>query len=294
MGGSGYIFGHADNAGDLMQDAQVMNEMRVMARIALLSSDVDDKLRQVQLLSARWKAGLVALDVQHEAKSIVEPGRPEKPLLTRAAKVKKRGFATEEGRAVMMHAIAHIEFNAINLALDAIQRFTAMPEQFYADWLKVAEEEVYHFELIRAHMRHLGAEYGDYPAHGGLWEMCEKTAHDVLIRMALVPRVLEARGLDVTPGIQEKLAQAGDFNAVSLLDIILRDEIGHVAIGNHWFRYCCESRGADPLETFMRLLEEYYPKGLMGPYNILARRSAGFSERELALLCGEAPLEVVS
>jgi len=270
-----------------MEDAQVVNEMRGLARACLEQPDVDKKLQQVQQLALLWKAGSLGLDTHVEPPLVVQPGRPEKPELTRAGKVSKRGFATREGRAVMMHAIAHIEFNAINLALDAIQRFSGMPDEFYSDWLSVAEEEAYHFELIRAHLRHMGGEYGDYSAHGGLWEMCEKTAHDVLIRMALVPRVLEARGLDVTPGIQQKLTQAGDFNAVSLLDIILRDEIGHVAIGNRWFRYCCEHQGSDPIETFMVLLQEYYPKGLMGPYNSIARREAGFSEEELALLCGE-------
>ncbi len=267
-----------------MEDAQVMNEMRAAARQCLLQSCVDEKLALVRRLSALWAAGSLKLDVHHEALTVAEPGRPDKPLLKHAGKLSRRGFATQEGRAVMMHAIAHIEFNAINLALDAIQRFAEMPAQFYSDWLRVAQEEAYHFELIRAHMRHLGADYGDYVAHGGLWEMCEKTAHDVLVRMALVPRVLEARGLDVTPGIQEKLTQAGDLNAVSLLDVILRDEIGHVEVGNRWFRYCCEQRGEKPLETFMRLLETYYPKGLMGPYNVVARRQAGFSETELKLL----------
>jgi len=270
-----------------MEDAQVVNEMRGLAHACLMQSDVDEKLKQVHKLATMWRDGSLKLDVRYQTSPLHEPGRPDRPELRRAGKVAKRGFATREARAVMMHAIAHIEFNAINLALDAVQRFPDMPDEFYSDWLSVAEEEAYHFELIRAHLRHMGGEYGDYPAHGGLWEMCEKTAHDVLVRMALVPRVLEARGLDVTPGIQQKLTQAGDLNAVSLLDIILRDEIGHVAIGNRWFRYCCDLRGADPIETFMRLLEEYYPKGLMGPYNSVARREAGFSERELALLCGD-------
>lgn len=215
---------------------------------------------------------------------VEKPGRPEKPLLVRARHVPRRGFGTIEGRAIMMHAIAHIEFNAINLALDAIQRFEGMPEQFYTDWLKVADEEVYHFELIRAHMRYLGADYGDYDAHDSLWEMCTKTADDVLTRMALVPKVLEARGLDVTPGIQKKLAQVGDDNAVTLLDIILRDEIGHVEIGNRWFQYCCRERGLKPEPTFQQLLNKYYPKGLMGPFNLGARRQAGFSEYEMGLL----------
>lgn len=264
-----------------------MNEMRMLARECLKQSNVDKKLQQVHQLAANWMRGALKLDPARRMEAVCEPGRPAKPELTRIGKLSKRGFGSQEGRAVMMHAIVHIEFNAINLALDAVQRFSDMPDEFYCDWLSVAEEEAYHFELMRAHLRHLGSDYGDYPAHGGLWKMCEKTAHDVLIRMALVPRVLEARGLDVTPGIQKKLTQAGDLNAVSLLDIILRDEIGHVAIGNRWFRYCCEQRGEDPLETFMGLLEIYYPKGLMGPYNTIARRSAGFSEQELTLLCGE-------
>jgi len=162
-----------------------------------------------------------------------------------------------------------------------VQRFPAMPEQYYRDWVQVAAEEAYHFELVRAHLRHLGADYGDFVAHDSLWEMCERTSHDVLHRMALVPRVLEARGLDVTPGIQKKLAQAGDHNAVSLLDIILRDEVGHVDIGNRWFRYCCEQRGLDAETTFFELLDQYYPKGLFGPFNLEARERAGFSRSEL-------------
>jgi len=267
-----------------MNDAQEMSEMRSLARECLMQSDVDEKLRLVQRLSGLWKSASLVLDRESLPPVQLVPGWPETPQLVPAGKVRKRGFGTQEGRAAMMHAIAHIEFNAINLALDAVQRFAGMPEQFYSDWLRVAEEEVYHFELIRAHMRHLGADYGDYPAHGGLWEMCDKTAHDVLVRMALVPRVLEARGLDVTPGIQEKLTQAGDDNAVSLLDIILRDEIGHVEVGNRWYNYLCTQRGLEPVGYFLQLLDQYYPRGLYGPFNIDARRDAGFSESEIALL----------
>lgn len=256
-------------------------------RQCLLTTDVDEKLRLTRKTALAFRRGELVTDLFGEPVPVENAGRPEKPELVRAAKVGKRGFGTEEGRAIMMHAIAHIEFNAINLALDAVQRFPGMPDRFYADWLQVADEEVYHFELIRAHMRKLGADYGDYPAHGGLWEMCEKTAHDVLVRMALVPRVLEARGLDVTPGIQEKLTQVGDHNAVSLLDIILRDEIGHVEIGNRWFRHCCRERELDIESTFLSMLDEYYPKGLMGPFNLLAREKAGFSERELKMLMAE-------
>jgi len=256
-------------------------------REALLTSDVDTKLARTRSAAALFRAGELSLRPFGEAIPVEAPGRPERPQLVRAKNVPKRGIGTVEGRAVMMHAIAHIEFNAINLALDAVQRFDGMPDDFYADWLKIADEEAYHFELIRAHMRHLGADYGDYDAHDGLWEMCTKTAHDVLVRMALVPRVLEARGLDVTPGIQQKLTQVGDHNAVSLLDIILRDEVGHVAIGNRWFRHCCDARGVDAEVTFRQLLSEYYPKGLMGPYNFAARERAGFSKNEMDMLTKE-------
>jgi len=262
----------------------VNSEMREQAAHCLLIGDADDKLAAVRRLSRQWQTGEIDLDSAARMPAIDAPGRPDRPRLMHAGKMPRRGFGSVQGRAAMMHAIAHIEFNAINLALDAMQRFADMPEQFYSDWLQVAVEEAYHFELIRAHLRHLGSEYGDFDAHGGLWEMCEKTAHDVLIRMALVPRVLEARGLDVTPGIQQKLAQAGDQNAVSILDIILHDEIGHVEIGNRWFRFCCEQSSQDPLTTFTALLAKYYPKGLTGPYNMVAREQAGFSRQEMALL----------
>ena len=261
-----------------------MNDIRSMAAACLLATDPDDKLRQIRALHQAQRLGNIDVNSSIALPYIDQPGRPQRPELVQANNMPRRGFATLEGRAIMMHAIAHIEFNAINLALDAIQRFAGMPNDYYTDWLQVAAEEAYHFELVRAHLRHLGGEYGDHVAHGGLWEMCEKTSSDVLQRMALVPRVLEARGLDVTPGIQKKLAQAGDHHAVSILDIIFRDEIKHVAIGNRWYRYCCDQRGLDAIATFTELLAEFYPKGLMGPYNLVAREQAGFTATELSLL----------
>jgi len=260
------------------------DELRRRAADCLNTCDPDAKIATVRSLARQWSNRTIALDTSAMIASTTTPGRPDRPQLTRANKMPRRGFGTPEGRAIMMHAIVHIEFNAINLALDAMQRFPNMPESYYSDWLQVAVEEAYHFELIRAHLRHLGREYGDYDAHGGLWEMCEKTAHDVLARMALVPRVLEARGLDVTPGIQQKLTQAGDHHAVSILDIILADEIGHVEIGNRWFRYCCSQRSVDPITTFTTLLSEFYPKGLSGPFNTIAREQAGFTEEEMLRL----------
>jgi uncharacterized ferritin-like protein (DUF455 family) len=191
---------------------------------------------------------------------------------------------TPAGRAVLIDALAHIEFNAINLALDAIWRFAEMPAQYYADWLKVAQEEALHFTLLNQHLQSQGYAYGDFPGHNSLWEMVQKTEGDVLARMALVPRTMEARGLDASPPLRAKLAQAGDMVAASILDIILRDEIGHVAIGNHWYNWLCEQRGLEPVDTYASLTIQYEAPKLRGPFNFEARRAAGFTEPELAAL----------
>jgi uncharacterized ferritin-like protein (DUF455 family) len=193
---------------------------------------------------------------------------------------------SDAGRAVLLHALAHIEFNAINLALDAVWRFPSMPDAFYRDWFKVAAEESRHFSLLSARLAEFGHQYGDFPAHDGLWEMAERTRGDVLARMALVPRTLEARGLDAAPPIRRRLAQAGDHASAAILDVILHDEIGHVLIGNHWFRHLCSESGADPHSTYARLAEQYHAPKLRGPFNFEARRDAGFDEAELRALAG--------
>lgn len=257
-----------------------MSEFLQAVRQALAAADPDEKLRLTRV-AARLPVDTAGFGTPL---AISSPGRPARPDLVAPHRVPRRGFGTGSGRRMLLHAIVHIEFNAINLALDAVQRFPGMPADYYTDWLRVAVEEAYHFEILRGHLRHLGADYGDYSAHNGLWEMAEKTAGDALERMALVPRVLEARGLDVTPGIQEKLVQAGDENAATLLDIIFRDEVGHVAIGTRWFRYLCEQRGFEPEPTFFALVAKHFPDGLHGPYSMDARRTAGFSENELRLL----------
>ena len=183
----------------------------------------------------------------------------------------------------MIHALAHIEFNAINLALDAVWRFPSMPDVFYGDWMQVAAEEAYHFSLLDAHLRALGYAYGDFTAHNSLWDMAEKTRGDVLARIALVPRTMEARGLDAAPPVRAKLAQAGDQPAAEILDIILRDEVGHVLIGNRWFGWLCEQRGLDPIATFADLATRYKAPPMRGPFNMEARKAAGFSDEELKL-----------
>lgn len=217
------------------------------------------------------------------------PGRPERPELVLPRLVKQRAVGTVEGRAALLHALAHIEFNAINLALDIIWRFPGMPETFYRGWFQVAREEAYHFHLLNRHLGTLGYAYGDFPAHDGLWEMARKTAGDLLARLALVPRTLEARGLDASPQVRNKLVSVGDAEGAAIIDIILRDEVTHVALGNYWFRWLCKQRQLDPLVTYAELAERYRAPRLKGPFNLDARRAAGFSEAELAALGAEVP-----
>ncbi len=198
--------------------------------------------------------------------------------------VPRRSPATPEGRAALLHAITHIEFNAINLALDAVWRFAGMPVKYYVDWLGVASEEALHFTLLREHLVSLGFDYGSFEAHDGLWAMTQRTAHDITARMALVPRTLEARGLDATPPMQARLRQAGDERAAQILGVILRDEVGHVAIGNHWYRWLCERDGHEPVAHYAELAKRHHAPRLHPPFNFEARRAAGFTEAELALL----------
>ena len=212
------------------------------------------------------------------------PGKPLKPELVPPLSVKRRAMHTIEGRATAIHALAHIEFNAINLALDAIWRFPNMPEDYYLDWLKVAKEEAYHFSLLQNHLCSMNYAYGDFPAHNSLWEMVEKTKDDVLARMALVPRTMEARGLDAVPIVKDRFEQVRDHIMVGILEIILRDEIGHVEIGNRWFNYLCTQRSVDPTEIFQELCKQYNAPTLRGPFNVPARRLAGFTQKEIDIL----------
>jgi uncharacterized ferritin-like protein (DUF455 family) len=220
------------------------------------------------------------------------PGRPERPELVHPARVPRRSPAKPEGLAALLHAIAHIEFNAINLALDAVWRFDAMPREFYLDWTRVAGEEAFHFSLLAEHLATLGHAYGDFTAHDGLWAMCEKTRDDIVARMALVPRTLEARGLDATPLIQHKLRNVGTpaaLRAVDILDVILRDEVGHVAIGNRWYKWLCQRQGLDPIAIYPQLVDRYKAPKLYPPFNEAAREQAGFTAEEMAFLRAHPP-----
>jgi uncharacterized ferritin-like protein (DUF455 family) len=264
-------------------------ELRANALTLLLQTDPRAKTEGVAALAhahARRESTVDAVAVFQPAGAI--PGRPLKPELVPPRLVGRRSMATPEGRAMLVHALAHIEFNAINLALDAIWRFPGMPDAYYEDWLTVAKEEAYHFTLLAGHLVALGHAYGDFPGHDSLWEMVEKTRGDILARMALVPRTLEARGLDAIPPLRAKLAQAGDLAAAHILDIILRDEVGHVEIGNRWYLGLCAERGLEPVATYDELALRYKAPVLKGPFNVEARRRAGFTEAELARYRGDS------
>lgn len=261
-----------------------MNTLFDSAAACIAECDAAEKTRISREIAARWRRGVLSLKNDDGPLPIGDPGRPPNPLLVSPRELPRRGFNTIEGRAALIHAVAHIEFNAINLAWDAVYRFRDMPPRYYDDWARVADEEAYHFSLLRERLRGLGYEYGDFTAHNGLWAMAQDTAHDVLVRMALVPRVLEARGLDVTPGMMARLSAAGDDETVALLEIILRDEIGHVEIGTRWFRWLCERRGMAPEPTFHELIARYLKGKIKGPFHRDARLQAGFSETELEVL----------
>lgn len=265
-------------------------ELRQLALQALLEPDSQEKTLLTQEIYSQSATILIATDTHLQAPEGL-PGCPVRPELRSHLDVPKRSPFTPEGLAALLHAVTHIEFNAINLALDAIWRFAGMPQAYYLDWLKVAAEEARHFSLLRAQLQSMGYDYGDFPAHTGLWDMTRKTEADVLARMALVPRTLEARGLDATPPMQAKLRKVGTpdaLRAVTILEIILRDEILHVSIGNYWYRHLCTQRGLEPVATYAALARQYAAPRLKGPLNLEARREAGFDDAELAQLSSKA------
>ena len=214
----------------------------------------------------------------------VIPGRPERPLLVPHTALTRRSMHTRDGRAALIHALAHIELNAIDLALDICWRFGGMPDDFYRQWMGVAREEARHFELLRDHLASFGVRYGDLPAHNALWEMAERTRGDLLARLALVARTAAARGLDASPPLIDKLRKSGDEAGVRILEIILHDEIGHVAVGNHWFHTLCAEQGLDPVQTQHTLARQYDAPRPRGPFNVPARRAAGFTPDEIEAL----------
>lgn len=251
----------------------------------LLCKDSVAKARLGQETAARFAAGALAYGSAArgaDGRPVPDrPGRPDKPQLCPPRQVKRRRITSgTSGRIALLHALAHIELNAIDLAWDMVARFDgeALPANFYRDWVRVADEEATHFLLLNDRLKGLGASYGDLPAHDGLWEAAEATAHDLLARLAVVPMVLEARGLDVTPDMIAKLEGVGDQDSAAILKVILRDEIGHVAIGHRWFCFFCERAGQDPAASWHKLVRTYFKGVLKPPFNDEARAAAGMPE----------------
>jgi uncharacterized ferritin-like protein (DUF455 family) len=266
-----------------------MSELFSAAQQCLAAASPEAKVTATFEAAAAFAHGELRIDAAAPPPAPIRmPGRPATPTLVHPRDLPKRGLGSNEGRAAFIHAVAHIEFNAIDLAWDAVYRFRGLPDAYYADWVSVANDEARHFSMLRGRLQELGHDYGDFDAHNGLWEMAEKTAHDGLARMALVPRVLEARGLDVTPGMIVKLRGLGDDATAEILQVILREEIAHVAAGSRWYRWYCARAGVEPRARFRTLLQEYATGVLRKPFNVEARQQAGFDVEELESLLAAA------
>ena len=254
-----------------------MTSIAAAARTVLLTADARAKAAASRAFAAAWGAG--AVDWTFDMAMPDMPGRPVQPELLPPNRMPKRGRAgSERSRIALLHALAHIELNAIDLAWDIIGRFGAgMPRDFAGDWVKVADDEAVHFGLLADRLESLGSHYGALPAHGGLWQAADATSHDLMARLAVVPQVLEARGLDVTPATVARLEAAGDSASARIVTRIYEDEINHVAVGNRWFRSACESNDRSPAETFRTLVATHFRGELKPPFNDLARGQAGMT-----------------
>ena len=278
------------NSGSAMAHAQGMCEAHGWLEQVLFEPKVEVKLAALDALERSFLKQERIPSYPGTPRPAEAVAFPLRPLRVEPRRLKRRSLREPEGLRVFLHALAHIEFNAILLAVDAAYRFTALPDEFRRDWLRVALDEGRHYRAILARMESLGATYGDYPAHGGLWELAVKTAHDSLARMAVIPRFMEARGLDVAPAMIESLDAIEDTHSASLLRMILREEVAHVETGSRWFKRIALDQGKDPESHYFALLDVYLKGAIRGPFNVTARRQAGFSEREIEGLSQKAAL----
>lgn len=253
--------------------------LRGGATMAIVSADLDEKIELAQETARRWRERRLSLRSPLDPELPERPGRPEKPLLVPPKATEKRSLHTLPGRIAMLHALAHIELNAVDLALDIVARFASepVPHSFFDGWMRVAFEEAKHFRMVRDRLRDLGADYGDMPAHDGLWQAAHSTRNDLTARLAVVPLILEARGLDVTPSLQEKMRETGDMESAEVLKVIYEDEKGHVAVGAKWFRFLCARERKDPAATFRQLVRANFRGALKAPFNDVARAEAGLT-----------------
>ncbi len=258
-----------------------MNNIFEFAECCLLNSDTEQKLALTHQTQKLAKDNALSFQDNDNIQSINQTCFPAKPILMMPRDMPRRRLDSDEGKAAFFHALAHIEFVAIYLAWDILYRFRGLPEKFYRDWLKIADEEALHFAMIREHLHTFGIDYGDLPAHRGLWSHAEDTANDLLARLAVVPRCMEARGLDVTPGMIAKLKSMDDQVGVAILTRIYEDEIGHVERGSYWFNWLAEQRGLDPEQAYKNAIINYYKGKPKGPFNREVRIIAGFSDNEI-------------
>lgn len=262
--------------------------VRDLAGAALAATDLDAKFALVDNLAARWRREELTAGPPSTPVSTDAVGRRDRPVLVAQRQLPPRRYGSVDGRVAILHAVAHIEANAVDLAIDVIHRFGEpdiedLPRTFVDDWVRVAVDEVRHFGWLADRLADHGAAYGDLPAHGGLWSMAVSTAHDLVERMALVPRFLEARGLDVGPPMAAAFEHVGDPESAAIIRRVTEEEIPHVAIGDRWFRWACDRRGLDPVATFAGLLTERNLR-LAPPVDLDLRRRAGFGDDELAAL----------
>lgn len=262
-----------------MPELNDIGSLRAGATLAISASDLDRKTALAQEAARRWHARRLSLRSPLDPELPERPGRPARPELVPPKAVEKRSLHTLPGRIALLHALAHIELNAVDLALDIVARFATepVPHSFFDGWMQVAFEEAKHFGMVRARLRALGADYGDMPAHDGLWQAAHSTRNDLTARLAVVPLILEARGLDVTPSLQEKMRETGDVESAEVLKVIYEDEKGHVAIGAKWFRFLCARERKDPARTFQDLVRANFRGALKAPFNDLARAEAGLT-----------------
>ncbi|ASQ05787.1 ferritin-like domain-containing protein [Sinorhizobium meliloti WSM1022] len=255
------------------------HSLRGAAVEAIRAADLAVKTEVAQEAARRWQARTLSLRSPLDRTVPERPGRPAKPVLTPPTQVKRRSLGSLKGRIALLHAIAHIELNAVDLALDIVARFASepVPNSFFDGWMHVAFEEAKHFRMVRQRLNDLGADYGDLPAHDGLWQAAHDTRNDLTARLAVVPLILEARGLDVTPALRAKMRETGDNESAAVLDVIYEDEKGHVAVGAKWFRFLCARQKKDPAATFQTLVRANFRGPLKPPFNDIARAEAGLT-----------------
>jgi len=261
-----------------------MNNLYEQAKVCFEIADPDEKLAKTLDWVSDWESNCLEWKISDTPLKLSQPGRLNKPEIVAQRELPRRRLGTVEGKASMIHALAHIELTAVNLSLDAVYRYRDMPEDYYNDWILTAREEATHFFALREQLRTLGFEYGDFPAHEELWQMAINTEHDLMHRMGVVHRIFEARALDVVPLTIKKFENVGDKAMIDVLNMIANDEIGHVSSATRWFHYRCKQEQLDPDSTFLKLARQYLHAPLKKPFNPELRRQAGFSENEIAHL----------